>query len=212
MRILAAIATGLLAASSAHAVSFVNGSFEDGMALEGSFTQVDTDDSTSISGWTVLSEGVDLIGTYWQASDGSRSLDLSAMTSGGVAQMLTGFEVGKHYRITFDLSGNPDGGDNPKRLQMSATGGEAVVYSYTLVSENSASNMLWQTLTYDFVASGSMQMVQFRSLEYNPYGVALDNVSISLVPEPATWGLLMAGFGLVGITARRRALRKAHVA
>lgn len=36
--------------------------------------------------------------------------------------------------------------------------------------------------------------------------------AISLVPEPAIWGLLIVGFSLVGIAARRRALRRAHIA
>jgi len=27
---------------------------------------------------------------------------------------------------------------------------------------------------------------------------------MNVVPEPATWGLMMAGFGVIGVTARRR--------
>jgi hypothetical protein len=33
---------------------------------------------------------------------------------------------------------------------------------------------------------------------------ALDNLSISKVPEPQSWALMLAGFGLVGATMRRR--------
>lgn len=36
-------------------------------------------------------------------------------------------------------------------------------------------------------------------------GVRLDTVS-GAVPEPATWGMMILGFGLVGLTARRRRL------
>ena len=32
----------------------------------------------------------------------------------------------------------------------------------------------------------------------------LDNVVVSDVPEPSTWAMLIAGFGLVGVAARRR--------
>jgi len=35
-------------------------------------------------------------------------------------------------------------------------------------------------------------------------GFELDNVTIGVVPEPATWGLMIVGFGLVGFAARRR--------
>jgi hypothetical protein len=41
-------------------------------------------------------------------------------------------------------------------------------------------------------------------------GVRLDTVR-SAVPEPATWGMMILGFGLVGLTARRRRL-VAHTA
>jgi MYXO-CTERM domain-containing protein len=35
-------------------------------------------------------------------------------------------------------------------------------------------------------------------------GAALDNVELSAVPDATSWGLLLAGFGLVGVIARRR--------
>jgi hypothetical protein len=33
---------------------------------------------------------------------------------------------------------------------------------------------------------------------------ALDNISVGNVPEPATWGLMVIGFGMVGAGMRRR--------
>lgn len=35
-------------------------------------------------------------------------------------------------------------------------------------------------------------------------GVGLDNAQRSAVPDATSWGLLLAGFGLVGVVARRR--------
>ncbi len=35
-------------------------------------------------------------------------------------------------------------------------------------------------------------------------------VTYTTVPEPATWAMLIAGFGLVGATARRRRMQHAH--
>ena len=32
----------------------------------------------------------------------------------------------------------------------------------------------------------------------------LDNISLSVVPEPASWAVLIAGFGLTGAMMRRR--------
>lgn len=36
-----------------------------------------------------------------------------------------------------------------------------------------------------------------------------ENFTLTAVPEPATWSLLIAGFGMVGVAARRRATRSA---
>lgn len=205
MRLALTIAAALLASTSASAVTLINGSFEDGVAIGGSgFETLATGDTTSITGWEVLSDGVDYIGSYWAASDGVRSLDLSALTSGGVKQSVSGFEIGKRYTITFDVSANFSGGNDTKRFTMSATGGEPYIDSYTRTGANSASNMLWQTYSYTFTATGMMQDIQFRSLENDPSGIALDNVSISLVPEPAAWALLIVGFGLTGVALRGR--------
>jgi len=32
----------------------------------------------------------------------------------------------------------------------------------------------------------------------------IDNVSFNAVPEPATWAMLIAGFSMIGFSARRR--------
>ena len=218
MRLLAATAAALLIGTSAGAVTVINGSFEDGTPPPGMFTSLAAGDTT-ITGWEVLSAGVDYIGSLWVASNGSRSLDLSAMSAGGVKQTISGFTVGQAYRISFDLSSNPDGIDGPKQALVSATGGGAVTYTYTDVT-NSYADMKYVTMTYDFIASNTTQDIQFRSLEFNPFGTVLDNVSIaelpneipSTVPEPATWGLMLAGFVMVGAAARRRGRLHARAA
>jgi len=49
----------------------------------------------------------------------------------------------------------------------------------------------------------------FSYNNYNPQGLGdeswgLSDISVSAVPEPANWAMLIAGFGLVGAAARRR--------
>ena len=67
------------------------------------------------------------------------------------------------------------------------------------------SNMGWQRYSYNFVATQAVSRVTFASANGNsPYGPALDNVSITSVPEPATWGMMLLGFGLVGAGVRSR--------
>ncbi|QXQ08678.1 PEPxxWA-CTERM sorting domain-containing protein [Sphingosinicellaceae bacterium] len=59
-----------------------------------------------------------------------------------------------------------------------------------------------------FTASAVSQVLSFLAVG-TPNGAPpisfLDGVSLTAaVPEPATWGLMLVGFGAVGITARRR--------
>lgn len=206
MRILAATAAALLLASSAGAATIINGSFEDGVDIGPSdFLTLAPGDTTSITGWRVLTAGVDYYGTAWQASDGSRSIDLSALTSGGIVQRITDLEIGKKYRVSFDLSANPGGPLGMKRIVVAESNGVAESRFYELTAANSVTNMLYQTYTYDFTALGKSGDLMFRSMVFNPYGVVLDNVTISIVPEPATWALMLAGFAFVGGLVRRRA-------
>lgn len=47
----------------------------------------------------------------------------------------------------------------------------------------------------------------FDDGEFGPYSLAVTGPGgIAIVPEPATWTLLIAGFGLVGTVARRRTI------
>lgn len=56
----------------------------------------------------------------------------------------------------------------------------------------------------------SVDEVVFTTLQpgyvygFTNFDVAIDNVSISAVPEPATYGMMLGGLGLVGWLARRR--------
>lgn len=215
MRALIALSTVLLASTSAQAaVNLVsNGSFETGIAISGP-TLIATDDATSIAGWTVTADGVnysdDAPGTGWDAADGSRSVELATGTgNGGISQLMSGFTIGKEYRLKFDVSANPyDVNFRPRdaRVRFSITGGLPEFYDYTLQNANTASNMMYSTVVYDFIASAELQAVAIQGA-VNPflgYGVVIDNVSVVAVPEASTWAMLIVGFGLVGAAARRR--------
>lgn len=55
--------------------------------------------------------------------------------------------------------------------------------------------------TFSFTAAS----VRYTVLAAGPSGnPGLSNISFNAVPEPATWFLLVAGFGMVGAAARRR--------
>lgn len=55
--------------------------------------------------------------------------------------------------------------------------------------------------TYTFSAADQIKSVNFSS---SNRAFEIDNVSVTAVPEPATWGLMIGGFLMVGVAARRR--------
>lgn len=65
--------------------------------------------------------------------------------------------------------------------------------------------MPWTTFTFAFTPTTAATMqIGFMTQSADNIGPLIDNVLISQVPEPATWAMLIAGFGLVGTAMRRR--------
>jgi len=197
---LLAVPALLLAANPAHAADLItNGSFEQGTA-PGSFTTVGTG-GTNITGWSVLSGSVDYIGSYWNAEDGSRSIDLAGNTYGTLAQIVD-LVAGQAYRLTFFLSANPDQSVYPRSTNVSIDG---MTQQFDYTGSPTKSDMGWLQYTWDFVATGGSTTLSFTALNTgNAYGPALDNVMLSAVPEPTTWALMIFGFLAVGYSMRRR--------
>jgi choice-of-anchor C domain-containing protein len=185
-----------------------NGSFETGPTVPNppGYTTL-SGGSTAITGWTVTGDSVDYIGSYWQASNGSYSLDLSGNAPGGVSQVLS-TTVGTSYTVQFDLAGNPDGPPTTKTLTVSA-GATASPYSFTVTPADTHTSMGWVTDTFVFTATSTMTTLAFTSTTAGFFGPALDNVRVNptatAVPEPSTIPLCVAG-GIIGLAAawRRR--------
>jgi choice-of-anchor C domain-containing protein len=171
----ASVAAAGAFAAPALAASLSNGSFENGTDPV-SFMQVNSPDSTTITNWTVSSGNIDYIGTYWQASDGSRSLDLDGSSSGSIQQTFTTV-AGHTYYVTFDMAGNPDGGPNPKTMTVD-TGGTPTTYSFDTTGATKT-DMNWTPMTYFFTASGPSTTLTFTSTTPGSFGPALDNVSVT---------------------------------
>jgi choice-of-anchor C domain-containing protein len=199
-----AAALAAFSALPAHAVTIVNGGFENGTNPGGGFITVPGGNSTSITGWTVGGASVDYIGGYWQPQEGSRSVDLAGSGIGSISQDIM-TEIGKRYLVTFWVARNPDSGIDP-RTGFVDVGGPTTQYSFTNAPSTRA-NMKWQQKTYEFVASGANTTLRFSAdpaTSQNAFGLALDNVSIGVVPEPATWAMMIMGFGLIGGALRSR--------
>ena len=178
-----------------------NGSFEIGTD-PGSWTNVPSGGS-AITDWTVGgSAGVDYIGTYWDAQEGSRSVDLSG-TDAGFSSQTFATVTGVQYLVEFWMAGNPDGGPTTKTVEVSAAGSSA---DFTFdITGKSKSDMGWTYKSWIFTATGTPTTVKFLSKTSGGWGPALDNVSVTAVPLPASAWL---GLGLLGIMGAIRKLRR----
>jgi choice-of-anchor C domain-containing protein len=196
--------------SPASAVTLINGSFETG-PNPGSFLTLNGG-NTSITGWTVGGgdNSIDYIGSYWTASNGSRSLDLNGLNPGSISQLVTGLNAGSIYKVSFDLAGNPAGGPAVKTIDAFIQSSHPYLFD---TSSSTLGNMGWITESFTFTATGTSALLSFTSTtsgfsgnETYPtaFGPALDNVTISAVPELSTWAMMLLGFAGIGFLTYRK--------
>jgi choice-of-anchor C domain-containing protein len=193
-----------LAAGSAGAATVQNGGFESPGTFSGNFQTIGAG-STSLTGWTIERGSVDLINTHWQSGSGKYSLDLNGNAPATISQTISDLTIGKSYRLSFLLAGNPDGGPPAKSVGVSI-GGSSPVFGFS-TNGKSRGSMGWTETSFVFNASAASTVLRFSSLNNGAFGPALDNVAISPVPLPAGAPLLLAGLGAFALM-RRRARRQ----
>jgi choice-of-anchor C domain-containing protein len=190
----------------AQAVSINNGSFESGAVDPGGGFVTLLAGSSAVTGWNIVTGSIDYIGGYWNAQDGLRSIDLNGLAVSEISQSLSGLSIGQQYKVSFWLAGNPDGGVNPKTLDVLTTLVNSQSYSFN-ASGKPRGNMGWVEQFFYFTADATTALLTFKSTTGDCcYGPALDNISIAATPLPAAlplFGSALGAFGLLGWFRRR---------
>jgi len=214
----AAVMSLAMAAPVSAAELLHNGSFESlgaGAIAEGWGGYTYYTDGTHTGGnvllpdWTVQSGSVDLTNTasvWGPAAAGDYSLDINGWDAGVITQAFT-TQAGHTYTVTFNYSRNPAGAPDPATADVTAGAG---VFHVSAANNpglfGTGGAMLWQTGSFTFVGTGHDTLTLAATVPGNG-GVFFDNLSVSgAVPEPATWALMIGGFGMAGAMLRRRRL------
>jgi len=203
MKIAVLTAMAIIGLSSAAAHAAVNLVSDGDFSSPSGGATFTTYSSGSFGPWTVGGGSVDLIGGYWQAPAGtSGSVDLDGNAPGSISQALS--LTSGEYLLSFYLSGNPDGAPALKSLDVTLSSGAipaSTPFSYT-TGTNTHTDMEYVLETYEFSATGPTTLT-FASLDSGtPYGPVIGDVSVSAVPEPSTWSMLIIGIGAIGTMLR----------
>jgi hypothetical protein len=228
-RSVALLSFAALLATAAHADLVTNGSFESfsgSFGADGGAALVPS--STTLSGWTVTSGDIAVLknpNIYQLTSfDGNNFLELTGYSNSGfpkgVSQVLSGLTPGQSYSFSMELGirNGPcvSGGNNcTGPVSVSATIGGT---SQTFTHNSSAAGNIWGAYGFDFVAGGATETLTILGLSVPRGGefLGLDAVSVnagsvSPVPEPASYALMLAGLVAVAGAVRRRCRMKARV-
>ena len=120
--------------------------------------------------------------------------------AGPLAQTFTADSSGSQSLTWFDANRTNNGG----------------LQSYTVTISDGVTTQTLGTYTSAFggfvarsaspftLVGGSTYTLSFNGLVSADVTSFIDGVALSVVPEPATWSLLLAGFGLSGVALRRR--------
>ena len=134
-----------------------------------------------LGGWTVARGSVDIVTSYWQASSGKQSLDMTGLqnTPGTIYQNVETSE-GRTYTVRFAAAANPEPADvaTPKVLHVYWNGRK--IAGLTLSAKGrSFTNVGWQFYEFEVTGKEDTSRLQFQSLTTSPCGPIIDDVSVT---------------------------------
>jgi hypothetical protein len=178
-----------------------NGSFEATSQSNGTWANY-----SSLPGWTSGSLGIELRNNVeGAAQDGVKYVELDTTGNSFIEQTIHGTGL---VELSFYYSARPNTSTSTNDLTFSLGG-----FSDTVLHGvgNSTSLHSWQHYTgqVDLGTSGSAVLRFDAAGTSDRVGGSLDNISVTAVPEPETYAMLLAGLGLMGAIARRRRANQA---
>ncbi|WP_233998180.1 PEPxxWA-CTERM sorting domain-containing protein [Erythrobacter sp. QSSC1-22B] len=175
-----------MAATSANAAIIISEDFESG---PGVFT---------LNGNALLNTSADYVQCCGTPNDTSNTFVTFGRGNAASGSLATSFDtmLGQLYSVTFNFSAL---GQGTEPLTFNA-GGQSFIFNP--VANN---NLAFQSGGFSFLGTGGTTNFNVTSAGLNNVDAIVDNITVSnAVPEPATWAMMLLGFGFVGVAMRRR--------
>ncbi len=177
-----------MCAQSASANLLINPSFEQPTVTNPDLFQYYYAGDPSIPGWTIVGGSVDVnTAARWNAHDGTNSIDLTGVTTGGIYQDIQ-TEIGKTYHLSFWLAGNPEfaggqGGPVIKMMKLSWGGAAISNLSFDTTSQTDLT-LGWTNYAFDLKATTVTTRLEFDSLTGGFAGPMIDDLSLAVLAPP----------------------------
>ena len=199
---LGAIAALALSGTANAAELLTNGSFEAPDLGSGGYTYP----NGTLVGWTYT--GAALVdatnGSAWYGNTPPAGQDggqfASLQTTGSLSQSFTASNT--KANVSWLAGGRPDFGSYGGNQNYAVTLGANVLGTFSTTDGQAFGN---HNFTVTGLTAGQNYTITFQGLVGNSDESAfIDRVSVLGVPEPSQWALMIGGFGLIGMGARRR--------
>lgn len=134
-----------------------------------------------------------------------------------LSQTIDGLKAGGLYKVTFDWAAAQQYGfDGSTSEGWTVNLGSGPSQSTTAAAISNHGFSGWKTASFIFQADGASDVLSFLSFANPSTGAPpfalLDGVSLTAVPEPAAWAIMLVGFGGIGAAIRARRKQAAATA
>jgi len=175
-----------------------NGSFESNTMNNGSWGFV------NLTGWTSSGDVGNALGktelrnnVAGKAFDGNNFVELDGNQNSSITQALN-TAVNQMYTLSFAYANRIGTQAATNGIQWSfggSSGNAPVVNDFGV----------WHTFSTNVLASSTQTNLKFTAIgTSDSYGSSLDKISVSPVPEPEEWAMMMLGLGLIGAKLSRK--------
>lgn len=173
-----------------------NGSFEETVQANGTWNIYQ-----NLPGWTGGTPGIELRNNVAGAAfDGVNYVELDTNRNSLMFQNI-GTTLDQAYTLSFAYSARAGVAALSNGIEVLWNG----VVAGTYAAQGTGNGNSWNTFSLNVFGGAPVSTLTFRAIgTSDSYGGSLDNVSVTAVPEPETYALMLAGLGLVGFMARRR--------